>query len=80
VLLRRTRQGEAELEDEGGPLSGGAYVNVHTAKNAAGEIRGQVAGGGGTAPAGTTTSGTSTSGGGGGYDDPGGGGYGGGYG
>ena len=26
-------------------LSGGAYVNVHTAKNKAGEIRGQVAGG-----------------------------------
>lgn len=57
-------------------LSGGAYVNLHTAKNAAGEIRGQIAGGTGTAPAGTTTDGTSTSGGGG-YDDPGGyGGYG----
>jgi CHRD domain len=26
-------------------LSGGAYVNVHTARNAAGEIRGQVTGG-----------------------------------
>src|SRR5215218_9480442 len=25
-------------------LAGGAYVNVHTAKNAAGEIRGQIAG------------------------------------
>jgi len=49
-------------------LAGGAYVNVHTARNAAGEIRGQIAG---TAvpPApppttGTTDSGTTT------YDDP----------
>ncbi len=52
-------------------LAGKAYVNVHTAKNAAGEIRGQIAGGtaAGTGGAGTTTdsSGTTT-------DDSGGGG------
>jgi hypothetical protein len=51
-------------------LAGGAYVNVHTAKNAAGEVRGQVAGGhvSATATAQTSTSGTTTSGGyGGGY-------------
>jgi hypothetical protein len=50
-------------------LSGGAYVNVHTARNPAGEIRGQIARGG-KPPApppstGTTTgSGTTT------YEDP----------
>ena len=51
-------------------LGGGAYVNVHTARNAAGEIRGQVrkggsgvgGGGGGTGSTTTTTTGT--------YDDP----------
>jgi hypothetical protein len=53
-------------------LSGGAYVNVHTAKNKAGEIRGQVAGGGvppiaTTQAESTTTSGTTTDDGGGGY-------------
>ena len=53
-------------------LSGGAYVNVHTAKNAAGEIRGQVAGPGGAANVATstedrTTTTTSTDDGGGGY-------------
>ena len=56
-------------------LAGGAYVNVHTARNAAGEIRGQVAGGHASVTATTTeqtgTSGTTTS------DS---GGYGGGYG
>jgi hypothetical protein len=36
-------------------LSGGAYVNVHTARNPAGEIRGQVAGGGGPLPASSAT-------------------------
>jgi CHRD domain-containing protein len=40
-------------------LAGGAYVNVHTAKNAAGEVRGQVAGGHASA---TTTEQASTSG------------------
>jgi len=46
-------------------LGGGAYVNVHTAKNAAGEIRGQVAGPHGVMPAPpkTSTSATTTSGG-----------------
>ena len=46
-------------------LGGGAYVNVHTAKNAAGEIRGQVAGPHGVMPVPpkTSTSGTTTSGG-----------------
>ena len=46
-------------------LSGGAYVNVHTARNAAGEIRGQVAGGR-AAPV-TTTAATTTDDGGYGY-------------
>ena len=49
-------------------LSGGAYVNVHTAKNKAGEVRGQVAGG--VPPIATTqaesTTTTATTGGGGG--------------
>ena len=55
-------------------LSGGAYVNVHTAKNAAGEIRGQVTGGGGAADVATSTEDktTTTT-----TDDSGGGGYGG---
>jgi CHRD domain len=36
-------------------LAGTAYVNVHTAKNAAGEIRGQIAGPHGAMPAPPTT-------------------------
>ena len=36
-------------------LSGGAYVNVHTAKNPAGEIRGQIRRGGQAPPVGTST-------------------------
>jgi hypothetical protein len=39
-------------------LAGGAYVNVHTARNPAGEIRGQVTGGN-LRPATTSTAGTS---------------------
>jgi len=53
-------------------LSGGAYVNVHTAKNKAGEIRGQVAGGGAPPIATTQAESTTTT-----TTDDGGGGYGG---
>lgn len=48
-------------------LSGGAYVNVHTARNAAGEIRGQIARSAGAPPppsSTTTETGATT------YDDP----------
>jgi CHRD domain len=52
-------------------LAGGAYVNVHTARNAAGEIRGQIARSTSAAPAptpppptATATTGTTT------YEDP----------
>ena len=51
-------------------LGGRTYVNVHTARNGAGEIRGQILSGVGTAPVRTTTNDTGG----------GGGGYGGGYG
>ena len=42
-------------------LGGGAYVNVHTARNAAGEIRGQVTGGKAIPTAQASTPGTTTS-------------------
>jgi hypothetical protein len=48
-------------------LGGRTYVNVHTARNAAGEIRGQVAGPRGVMPAPATTSQTTTDSGGYGY-------------
>ena len=41
-------------------LGGGAYVNVHTMKNPAGEIRGQVLKGGTAPPPPTTTTATTT--------------------
>ena len=44
-------------------LGGGAYVNVHTAKNPAGEIRGQVVGPRAAAPAPAPATTTTTSGG-----------------
>jgi len=44
-------------------LAGTAYVNVHTARNPAGEIRGQIAGPRGLMPAPRTTSPTTTGGG-----------------
>ena len=53
-------------------LSGGAYVNVHTARNPGGEIRGQVARGARPLPASTTESEPTTT-----DDNGGGGGYGG---
>jgi hypothetical protein len=48
-------------------LSGGAYVNVHTARNPGGEIRGQVAGGHLTATSSSESEPTTTDGGYGGY-------------
>ena len=42
-------------------LTGGAYVNVHTARNPAGEIRGQIRAGSTVPPPSTTTTTTSTS-------------------
>ncbi len=47
-------------------LTGGAYVNVHTARNPAGEIRGQIRAGSTVPPPSTTTTTTTTST----YDDP----------
>ncbi len=46
-------------------LTGGAYVNVHTARNPAGEIRGQIRAGPTVPPPATTTTTTSSTG-----DDP----------
>ena len=51
-------------------LGGGAYVNVHTARNAAGEIRGQVARTAAKPPAPPPTTGTTTGGGATTYEDP----------
>jgi len=47
-------------------LTGGAYVNVHTARNPAGEIRGQIRAGSTVPPPSTTTTTTTSTGG----DDP----------
>lgn len=44
-------------------LTGGAYVNVHTARNPAGEIRGQIRAGSTVPPPTTTTTTTTTTGG-----------------
>ena len=70
VRLGCPRHRQADSKTKAALLGGGAYVNVHTAKNAAGEIRGQIPGGVGTAPVRTTTTGDDD-------DDSGGGGYGG---
>ena len=51
-------------------LGGGAYVNVHTARNAAGEIRGQIGRSTAKPPAPPPTTGTTTGGGATTYEDP----------
>lgn len=51
-------------------LGGGAYVNVHTARNAAGEIRGQVARSAAKPPAPPPPTGTTTGGGATTYEEP----------